>query len=704
MLTRPARRRAGVDYVVVFSAPLEDVERNVALIRQPDPRRGRRSRCSSRSSPATSWRARCRRRVRRLERAARGGGARATSRARVPGRLRRRARPARARARRRCSASSPSSRRRAQALHRHRLARAAHADLLARRLPRAARGRGARRGDARASSSRQLREQVDAARQAGDRAARPLAPGGGLARAAPRADRPRRARPRRSPPSSRRRSRRTSPSSSCASPASRSRPTCDPERVAQILRILIDNALDPHPGRHRRRRLGRERRNGRVRLAVTDFGAGIKRSDMPPHLRALLHLRRRAGLRPRPGDRPRAGRAHGRRAVAPQRVPGRTTFALELPGMRAPRAGLAASPPLAVSRAAAAAARDDDDGDSSQTTDDHGRGRSSRPGDGRGPSTPAAIYERESPGVVTIIAFTGGLGSTSGGDGSGGGGLGSGFVHLRRRRDRHQRPRRHQRRGPAHQARPRRSTCASPTATRSRRRIVGFDPFADVALLKIDPAGLTLRPLPLGSTHGPRRRRAGGRDRQPVRRGAVAVGRRHLRARPLDRSRSPASPSPARSRPTRRSTTATPAARCSTPRPRARHQPADPDSTAATARASASRSRSTGQALARRSCAAAGKRALRLPRRRHARRSTRSSPTRFGLGVRHGAWVQDVTAGGPAAARRPPAPATATPSASRSAPTARAATSSSRSTGTPVRARERPAPTVAAGLRAGRRR
>jgi len=31
-------------------------------------------------------------------------------------------------------------------------------------------------------------------------------------------------------------------------------------------------------------------------------------------------------------------------------------------------------------------------------------------------------------------------------------------------------------------------------------RIVGFDPFADVALLKVDPAGLTLRPLPLGTT------------------------------------------------------------------------------------------------------------------------------------------------------------------------------------------------------------
>ena len=63
---------------------------------------------------------------------------------------------------------------------------------------------------------------------------------------------------------------------------------------------------------------------------------------------------------------------------------------------------------------------------------------------------------------------------------------------------------------------------------------MGFDPFADVALLKIDPEGLTLRPLPLGSTKRPAGRRAGGRDRHPVRRGAVALGRRRLGARPLD--------------------------------------------------------------------------------------------------------------------------------------------------------------------------
>ena len=53
----------------------------------------------------------------------------------------------------------------AQAVHRLRLARAAHADLLARRLPRAAGRRGPRRGDAARSSSSQLRGQVDRMRK-----------------------------------------------------------------------------------------------------------------------------------------------------------------------------------------------------------------------------------------------------------------------------------------------------------------------------------------------------------------------------------------------------------------------------------------------------------------------------------------------------------------------------------------------------------
>jgi S1-C subfamily serine protease len=111
----------------------------------------------------------------------------------------------------------------------------------------------------------------------------------------------------------------------------------------------------------------------------------------------------------------------------------------------------------------------------------------------RGGFDPTSIYRRESPGVVTVIST--GLG---GGGGQGGAaGLGSGFVisgdgeiatnaHV--------------------------VTSGEGAAIRKAdqvfvrfkddnqvpARIVGFDPFADVALLKVDPGGLTLRPLPLG--------------------------------------------------------------------------------------------------------------------------------------------------------------------------------------------------------------
>jgi S1-C subfamily serine protease len=106
---------------------------------------------------------------------------------------------------------------------------------------------------------------------------------------------------------------------------------------------------------------------------------------------------------------------------------------------------------------------------------------------------PKAIYDRDAPGVVTVIST--GLQSTSGDEA----GLGSGFVisgdgeiatnaHV--------------------------VTSGEGAAIRKAQNVYvrfgdgnqvpaqvrGFDPFSDVALLKVDPAGLTLRPLPLGST------------------------------------------------------------------------------------------------------------------------------------------------------------------------------------------------------------
>jgi S1-C subfamily serine protease len=114
---------------------------------------------------------------------------------------------------------------------------------------------------------------------------------------------------------------------------------------------------------------------------------------------------------------------------------------------------------------------------------------------GGGGFDPSRIYQRESPGVVTII-------STGLSGGSGGGqdqsGLGSGFVI-----------------GGNGEIATNAHVVTSGEGAAIRKadqvfvrfqdhnqvpaKIVGFDPFADVALIKVDPAGLTLRPLPLGS-------------------------------------------------------------------------------------------------------------------------------------------------------------------------------------------------------------
>ena len=215
-------------------------------------------------------------------------------------------------------------------------------------------------------------------------------------------------------------------------------------------------------------------------------------------------------------------------------------------------------------------------------------------------------------------------------------------------------------------------------------QVKGFDPFADVALLKIDPERPDAAPAAAGLDEGPARRRAGGGHRQPVRRGAVALGRRHLRARPLD-------PVADRLRHHRRDPDrrgdqprqlGRPAAR--RPRPRARHQRPDPDLDAATARASASPSRPTRSG-------ARWRQLRRDGRARYAYLGVASVAVypqlaaRFDLPVQSGAWIQDVTADGPAAAR-PPQGGRRHASASRSAPSARAATSSPRSRADPVHA------------------
>jgi signal transduction histidine kinase len=106
---------------------------------------------------------------------------------------------------------------------------------------------------------------------------------------------------------------------------------CDPERVAQVLRILLDNAL-VHTPEGTGVRVSAARRNGHVRLEVSDRGLGIKRQNMPHIFEPFFSSdedAQGAGL----GlaiARELAERMQGRLTV--RSAPGATTFSLMLPG------------------------------------------------------------------------------------------------------------------------------------------------------------------------------------------------------------------------------------------------------------------------------------------------------------------------------------------------------------------------------------
>ena len=217
-------RASEVHGVAVFADALTDVQSNVALIRRRILVAG-----VDRAGHRRARRLPRRPRAHRTHQAARAGGAQGRGRGLLqpdPRRVRRRARPARAGLRRHAAPARPA-RHRAQAVHRLGLARAAHADLLAQRLPRAARGRGPRRGDARAVP-RPAARPGGADAQARHGAARPLAAGVRRARAAPGADgdRPAGARGRRRVHAGRRAARR--PRWRCAPAPTRSRSSAIP--------------------------------------------------------------------------------------------------------------------------------------------------------------------------------------------------------------------------------------------------------------------------------------------------------------------------------------------------------------------------------------------------------------------------------------------------------------------------------------------
>jgi signal transduction histidine kinase len=104
---------------------------------------------------------------------------------------------------------------------------------------------------------------------------------------------------------------------------------CDPERLAQIMRILVDNALThTEPGTTVTLAAGREA--GRVTIAVQDGGAGIPRADLPRVFEPFYTSdgRRGSGLGLAIAHE-LAERMGGDLAVESR--PGRTVFTLGLP-------------------------------------------------------------------------------------------------------------------------------------------------------------------------------------------------------------------------------------------------------------------------------------------------------------------------------------------------------------------------------------
>jgi S1-C subfamily serine protease len=117
-----------------------------------------------------------------------------------------------------------------------------------------------------------------------------------------------------------------------------------------------------------------------------------------------------------------------------------------------------------------------------------------------GSFAPGEIYRRLSPGVVTVISLFGG-GSLLDRGGGGEGGQGSGFVldgdgyvatnaHVVTA-------------GRAPNTRKAKQVYVEfSDGNRVKASIVGYDLNSDVALLKVDPRGLSLTPLKLGASHG----------------------------------------------------------------------------------------------------------------------------------------------------------------------------------------------------------
>ena len=212
---------------------------------------------------------------------------------------------------------------RPQGLHRQRLARAADADLLAGRL-RGAAGRGGARsrraGGVRADDARA----GGAADQAHGRSARPLEARRRRDRVQGRAGRAGRDR---GPGGERVRAGRRAPRLADRAPPATGRrgALADPDRVAQIMRILLDNALT-HTPEGTSITITAQLQDQTASLFVKDDGPGVDPHERGPGLRSLPHRRPSERLRPRAGDRARAHPADGRRARGLSSHRGMTEF------------------------------------------------------------------------------------------------------------------------------------------------------------------------------------------------------------------------------------------------------------------------------------------------------------------------------------------------------------------------------------------
>jgi S1-C subfamily serine protease len=161
---------------------------------------------------------------------------------------------------------------------------------------------------------------------------------------------------------------------------------------------------------------------------------------------------------------------------------------------------------LATGLALLALAGCGDDGGDDRSSGDGARSQTTRveviENAGReGGFDPRAIYESEAPGVVTVISLFGSGGLESVLEGGEGGGVGSGFVlngegeiatnaHVVTTGE-----------GDA-MRRAREVYVEFADGNTIEAEVVGADPNADIALLRIEPGGLSLRPLPLGESAG----------------------------------------------------------------------------------------------------------------------------------------------------------------------------------------------------------